>query len=365
MYLKGLRISGFRNYTNGLQLEFSSGNNLFLGENAQGKSNLLEAVYYLALAHSFRGARDHDLINFEKDFFRLEGNIIKEDREQTISVSYSRDKNKQFAVDGLKGKSLGDIIGFFTCVVFAPEHLQLIKGAPGLRRKYLDMQIAEVFPKYFQNLKDYKRIVRQRNEVLKAGAKDQMQVWDTFLSQAGTKIITARMRAIEKLVGIVQDSFSRISGEETQLQIEYCSTLGQLEYYLDEKTIYDRYIERLLQKRNLELRTCSTMVGPHRDDINILVNGSPLKDFGSQGQQRMAVLALKLGELNFIKEYTGEFPVLLLDDVMSELDKKRRKYVVEILNQVQTFITATDRSHFDENFIRNSAVKNISAGKIL
>lgn len=150
MYLREIRISNFRNYEDEVKLEFSGGNNIFLGENAQGKSNLLEAIYYLALAQSFRSAKDEDLINFSADYFRLEGKIIKSDREQIITIGYSKDKTKQFTVDGVKVKSLNEIIGKFTCVVFAPEHLQLVRGTPSLRRKYIDTQIAQIVPKYYK-----------------------------------------------------------------------------------------------------------------------------------------------------------------------------------------------------------------------
>lgn len=364
MYLKELSISNFRNYKGSTVMNFSSENNIFLGENAQGKSNLLEAIYYLALAHSFRGAKDEDLINFDQGYFRLEGKIIKHDREQVIAISYSRNKSKQFTLDGVKVKSLNDIIGKFTCVVFAPEHLQLVKGAPARRRNYLDTLIAQIVPKYYQNLRDYRRILRQRNLVLKEGNETQLDTWDSILCNTGTRIIAARIRALKKLSDIVQDVFFRISGEAGKMQVEYASTLGDTEYFWDEKSIYDKYMEKLYKKRALELKTTATVVGPHRDDIDLLLENLPLKDFGSQGQQRMAALALKFGELNFIKEYSGEYPVLLLDDVMSELDSKRRKYVVEMLTQVQTFITATDRSHFEQDFINRAEVKNISKGRI-
>jgi DNA replication and repair protein RecF len=364
LYLKEIGITNFRNYKEGLSLIFSHSNNLFLGYNAQGKSNLLEAIYYLSLAHSFRGARDMDLINFEKDFFRLEGRIIKRDREQDICITYSRDRTKHFIIDGVKGKSLNDIIGQFTCVIFAPEHLQLVKGPPALRRKYLDTQISQIVPRYYQNLRDYKRIVRQRNEILKNRQEEQLLLWDNYLCKAGTKIIEARLRAVKKLTSIVRDSFFKISGEDTVFEVNYCSTLGPLECLLDEKSIFERYREKLTSKREMEFRTCATMVGPHRDDLLMLLDGKPLKDFGSQGQQRMAVISLKMAELNFIKTFTGEYPVFLLDDVMSELDSRRRKYVVDLLTQVQTFITGTDRDQFDEEFLKGVAIKNIRCGKI-
>jgi len=364
LYLREITISNFRNYKDEVKMKFSGGNNIFLGENAQGKSNLLEAIYYLALAQSFRGAKDEDLISFSAPYFRLEGNVIKSDREQTLSISYSRDKSKIFTVDGIKVKSLNDLIGKFTCVVFAPEHLQLVRGAPALRRRYIDTQIAQIVPKYYQNLRDYRRILRQRNLLLKAGAEGELEVWDSILCNAGTRIVSARIRAIEKIAEIVRECFYAISGENIDLQLKYSSTLGELEYFSDEKFIYDRYIEKLLEKREYELKACATMVGPHRDDLELLLEGLPLKEFGSQGQQRMAVLSMKMGELNFIKDYTGEYPVLLLDDVMSELDSKRRKYIVDILTEVQTFITATDRSHFDPGFINKAEVKIISKGKI-
>lgn len=364
MYLSEISITNFRNYRDNVIIDFSKGNNIFLGDNAQGKSNLLEAIYYLALAHSFRGAKDNDLINIDRDFFRLEGKIVRNDREQAISISFSQDKKKQYSLDGIKKKSLSDIIGTFTCVIFAPEHLQLVKGAPALRRRYLDNQIAQITPKYYRNLRDYKRILRQRNQVLKEGQDDQLDVWDKIICNAGTRIISARLRALDKLSPIIRENFAKISGEPGDFEVKYASTLGKMEYFPDERTIYEMYIEKIREKRSLELKTFSTIVGPHRDDFELLFESLPLKDFGSQGQQRMAVLAMKTAELNFIREYTGEWPVLLLDDVMSELDSKRRKYVLEMLTEVQTFITATDRSHFEEEFITGASVKNIAKGII-
>lgn len=365
MYLKEISISNFRNYAAALDLEFSSGNNLFLGENAQGKSNLLEAIYYLSLAHSFRGARDNDLINFESTFFTLKGKVIKATREQEISIGYSRDKAKQFTLDGVKGKTLADIVGNFTSVVFAPEHLQLVRGAPSLRRKYLDTQISMIFPKYYHYLREYRKILRQRNEILKNVQNEELEVWDQYLARVGSKIIAARLRAVAKLSEIARESFEKISGEKAHLKLSYSSTLGEGEYLTEEKTIYDLYIKKLLQKRTLEQRLSATIIGPHRDDISLFLDKNPLKDFGSQGQQRMTVLSLKLAELNFIKDHTGEYPVLLLDDVMSELDAKRRKYVVEVLSGIQTFITATDADYFEDRFLKDSAVKNIVNGKIV
>ncbi len=369
MYLREISISNFRNYVDNVSIGFSRGNNIFLGDNAQGKSNLLEAIYYLALAHSFRGARDNDLINFDRDFFRIEGKISKQDREQVVSISCSRNKRKQYQLDEVKKKSLGDIIGTFTCVIFAPEHLQLVKGAPGLRRRYLDNQIAQIIPKYYRNLRDYKRILRQRNLALKEGREDQLDIWDNIICNAGTRIVSARLRALQKLSPIVGESFAQIYGEPGSLEVKYVSTLGRTEYFgderiIDERTIYDGYMEKLREKRSVELRTLTTLIGPHRDDFELLFNSLPMKDFGSQGQQRMAVLGMKVAELNFIREYTGEWPVLLLDDVMSELDRKRRKYVLEMLTEVQTFITATDRSSFEEEFITSASVKNIAKGLI-
>lgn len=365
MYLKEISIANFRNYAAALDLEFSSGNNLFLGENAQGKSNLLEGIYYLSLAHSFRGAQDMDLINFDSSYFLLKGNVIKGKRQQVISVSYSRDKVKQYTVDGLKGKSISDIVGHFISVIFAPEHLQLVRGAPSLRRKYLDTQISMIFPKYYHYLREYRKVLRQRNEVLKAGHLEGLEIWDHYLAAVGSKIIAARMQAVKKLAEIVKESFFRISGENVELDLRYCSTIGQGEYLKEEKTIYDLYIKKLIQKRSLEQRLNATIIGPHRDDLALVLGGNILKDFGSQGQQRMAVLSLKLAEVNFIKNHTGEYPVLLLDDVMSELDAKRRKYVLDILSGIQTFITATDAGHFSGEFIEKASVKNIVSGKIV
>lgn len=365
MYLKKMSITNFRNYAAALDLEFSSGNNLFLGENAQGKSNLLEAVYYLSLAHSFRGARDNDLINFESDFFLLKGEVVKGGWERDISISFSRDKTKQITIDGVKANSAGDLVGNFTSVVFAPEHLRLVRGAPALRRKYLDTQISMVFPKYYHYLKEYRQVVRQRNEVLKSGEEKGLEIWDHYLCSLGAKIISARVRAAAKLAEKVREVFFQISGEDKKLDLSYCSTLGEGEYLTDEKTIYDLYRNKLEAKRKLELRLCATVVGPHRDDLVLVLGGSMLKDFGSQGQHRMAVLSLKLAEVDFIKAHTGECPVLLLDDVMSELDAKRRQYVIDILSGIQVFITATDAGYFEKGFLENSSVKNIVNGKIL
>ena len=240
-----------------------------------------------------------DLINFEKDFFRLEGRIIKRDREQDICITYFRDRTKHFIIDGVKGKSLNDIIGQFTCVIFAPEHLQLVKGPPALRRKYLDTQISQIIPRYYQNLRDYKRIVRQRNEILKNRQEEHLPLWDNYLCKTGTKIIEARLRAVKKLSSMVKDSFFKISGENAVFEVDYCSTLGPLEYFLDEKSIFERYREKLTSKREMEFLYMCLMVGPHRDDLLMLLDGKTSQGFWFPGQQRMAVISLKMAELKF------------------------------------------------------------------
>jgi len=366
LYLKWIKLQNFRNFRGNLELHFNSSTNVLVGGNAQGKTNLLEAIYCFAFAHSFRTKRDIDLINFESDFYKIEGGIVSNFRNFSILLTYSKKGTKEAYIDSIKCSALSKIIGKFTAVIFSPEHLLLVKGPPHLRRRYIDSQIVQVMPKYYRYLQHYRGIISHRNSLLKNKGilGGDISVWDEQLCSYGAKIICERNRVVSRLRQKASEIYKKISGSGNSLEIVYKSSLGQLGFEEDEKEITDLFAKKLKGRKEFELNTGFTTLGPHRDDISFFLDGRPLKEFGSQGQQRMAVLSLKLAEIDFIKESTGDYPVLLLDDVMSEMDMEKRRFFTGILGDTQSFITATDEEQFSKDFLSNTALWRIDNGKI-
>jgi len=345
---------------------FNSSTNVLIGGNAQGKTNILEAIYCFAFAQSFRTKRDIDLINFESDFYKIEGRIDSNFGNFSVLLTYSRRGAKEAYIDNIRCSSLSKIIGKFTAVIFLPEHLLLVRGSPNLRRRYIDSQIVQVMPKYYHYLQQYRWVISHRNRLLKNKkySCSDILVWDDQLCSYGAKIIRERIRAVSKLRQKASEIYKKISGSGNSLEIVYESSLGQLEFEEDERKIIEMFAKYLKKRKDYELNTGFTTLGPHRDDISFFLDGRPLKDFGSQGQQRMAVISLKLAEIDFIKESTGDYPVLLLDDVMSEMDMEKRRFLTSVLGDTQLFITATDEEQFSKDFLSNAALWKIESGKI-
>ena len=343
MRIDRLRVENFRNYTAG-EFRWHEKVNIIVGMNGQGKSNLLEAISYLSLASSFRGADEAEMLKKDAEYFFLEGGITTADGAHTLSAAYGADHRRRVKLDGQARRERSALVGFFHTVIFSPEDLQLVKGAPQLRRRYINAQLSQLSPAYCADMLRYNRLIRQRNALLDAWLDkpqpEQLEVFDEQLIDCGAAIICARRRLIRELQPRAAALQQHLAPTEPLL-LSYESTVkGGGE---DLQAVKAAYKEELLAKRRAEIARGVTMVGPHRDDLLLTLCDAPAKAYASQGQQRTIALALKLAELQLAGTLREDLPVLLLDDVMSELDEHRRSQLLDHLDgAAQTFITATD-----------------------
>lgn len=357
MYVKKLKLSGFRNYKSE-EFEFLPDTNILYGNNAQGKTNALEALYVFSIGKSFRTQQDRELINFNDNFTRLSVEYEDNQRTNEIEIVIRRDRKKQIKINDIPISKMGDLIGKFTVILFSPDELNLTKGSPSERRKFLDIAISQLRPKYYHILRRYNKVLEQRNNLIKklrvtsdASFKDTLFVWNEKLAEYGMAIIEYRKNFVEKLSEFSKKIHLEISGED--FEIKYKSAFSTKEEF---KKKLDESIDK-------EIEQGFTMYGPHRDDLDIFTQDKDIKTYGSQGQHRSAVLALKLSQADIIYEDTGEYPILLLDDIMSELDSGRRAYLVSKIKNKQVIITCTDADEIgigkDANLI------HIDDGKII
>lgn len=348
MKINRLKLYQYRNYPY-LELAFSDNINIFLGRNAQGKTNILEAIYYTAIGRSHRTHNDQDLIMWDKNQSKVQIDFERIGVENCLSFLFQKDKRREIVYNGVKVK-LNEAMGAVNVVMFSPEDLMLIKGAPQERRRFLDLEISQANRVYYELLSKYIKIVQQRNTVLKKlreerAGEEMLEVWDEQLAAIAYRIVIKRKEAVDKLSMLANLMHRRLTKESENLKLTY------LVHGLEDETLLDEswYRDSLKERRKLDIIRGSTSIGPHRDDLKIEVNGIDLKTFGSQGQQRTGILSLKLSELEYIKSEIGEYPILLLDDVMSELDYERRaQLLLFIKEKIQTFITATDRKYFPD-----------------
>jgi DNA replication and repair protein RecF len=364
MKVKTLTLRDYRNYAS-LFLEFSPNINIFLGSNAQGKTNIIEALYYGAMGRSHRTNTDGDLIRWNAEEASVK---IEYDRLEVLNqlqFQFSREKRRKISANG-QNIRLKELIGMINAVLFSPEDLFLIKGAPSGRRHFLDAEISQASPAYYHELAKYTRIVTQRNTLLKKirerkAKPELLDSWDPQLALSASRLVAKRQSAVKKLSMLANLMHRRISKNEESLSVHY--EVNGLENVTED--LLSWYNDTLREFRQNDILRGSTSVGPHRDDLVLEVNGINLRTFGSQGQQRTGVLALKLAELEFIKSEQGEYPILLLDDVMSELDAKRREQLLLFINQerIQTIITATDEAYFPQ--IRIGRYYRVEAGRIV
>ncbi|BEU86540.1 DNA replication/repair protein RecF [Selenomonas sp. TAMA-11512] len=376
MKFECIALRSFRNYEE-LRLSFSPGINVFLGENAQGKTNIIEAVQYASLGRSHRTRDDNDLVRWEEKEARVSLSFSRRDVSHQLEFLFARKKRRRIFHNGAEIKT-GALVGVAPSVLFSPEDLFLIKGAPQLRRHYLDAELSSASPVYYRELLNYHHLLTQRNALLKElrdheGDESLLEFWDMQISSSAAKIVERRIQAVAKLSDIAGRVQREISTQREALEIRY-----ELHGRRDEKDV-DRihrgevlsdsialwYNKRLAERRSLDILRGFTSVGPQRDDIDMRINGVSMKSFGSQGQQRTGALSLKLSELVFLKEETGEYPVLLLDDVMSELDAGRRTALLDYIRResVQTLITATDAAYFAD--LDPHKVFCVKAGRVM
>jgi len=368
MWIKRLQLTNFRNYPTA-EIGLHPVLNVFVGDNAQGKTNLLEAMYILAVSKSYRTGRELELVRHSEAAAQVHGRVERS-ADVDLAVLIAREGPKKLLVNG-KATTANHFVGRLNVVLFTPDSLQLIKGSPSDRRRLLDIQICQTDAVYRSNLLKYQRVVRQRNQVLKTAAGNraalkQLPVWDAQLVDLACRIMRRRQEVVQRLSDFAAAIHSKLTGEKENLRIFYrpffqgssSSALSQSEY----RAVI---LEQLQKERFLELQRGHTLVGPHRDDLGFTINGQDARVYASQGQQRTAVLAYKLAEMELMRSETEEYPVVLLDDVMSELDHARRRFLVEILNKrAQTIITTTHLGSFTPDILSDAAVFKIEAGAI-
>jgi len=329
----------FRNYKS-LSVNFDNRINIILGNNAQGKSNLLESIYLLSMGKSFRTIKDTEMIRFNEDFLRVKGVFIKKEEELSLEIIF-KNKEKRFKINGLESVKNADLLENAYIVVFSPEDIQIIKEEPERRRKYLDRELFLIRPLYFRDMSRYKKSLLQRNSILKEEFPDasMLDVWDDNLIYYGLKIIRERKRFIEKLKIESREIYYNICGRKETFELRYEPNIEISDEINKQESSYKRILS---ESRGYDLSRKTTTRGPHKDDFSMFINGIDVRRFGSQGQQRTAALALKLAELMIIKEETGEEAIVILDDVLSELDKERQHFLIDSLFKSQIFISAAE-----------------------
>lgn len=356
MNIKNIYVENFRNLEN-QSLEFSKGVNVLYGLNGQGKTNLIEAIYYFCNGKSFRALKDKEVVKFgeEKSRIKIEFSVFERENKGEI---YIFDK-KNIKLNDIPIKKLSEILGFLNIVIFTPEHLNLIKSGPNERRKFLDTFISQLKPVYFKTLVDYYKVLKQKNIILKSNDESLMStldIWDEKLVEYGVEIYKYRKYFLEKLSEYLSVIQADITEKKEDIKINFLSSVkGD---YLDK----ENFLNQLSKNRQRETEYRMSLIGPHRDDFEFLINKKNLKLYGSQGQQRTCVLAMKMAECEIIKEIKNEYPVLLLDDIMSELDINRRKYLLQKIKDFQVIITCTNK---DSVQAENMMVYRINKGKAI
>ena len=354
MLVHAIALKNYRNYES-LTLTLDEGINIFLGANAQGKTNLLEAICYASLGRSHRTHQDADLIRFGEEAGSLQLAFSRFAAKSRLDFLFARGKRRSIRLNG-EPIRMKELIGTLNTVLFSPEDLFLIKGAPAERRRFLDGEISQASPAYYHELATYQRLVAQRNALLKRirerrAAPAALESWEPQLAASAARVTAKRLEVVRKLSMLANLMQRRISGSQENLALS-CAVAGHEAAPLPTaqvtKTLEAWYNEKLRECRDVDIARGATTVGPHRDDLVLEVNGVNLRAFGSQGQQRTGALSLKLSELEFLRSETGEYPILLLDDVMSELDADRRQALLAFLRKerIQTIITATDAAYF-------------------
>lgn len=353
MIIKSLELENFRNYAE-LSISFDSGTNILYGDNAQGKTNILESIYLSATTKSHKGSKDKELINFEAQEAHIRTYVMKDGLENRVDMHLRKNKTKGIAINGQKIKKAADLLGLLNVVFFSPEDLSIIKNGPSERRRFVDMELCQLDSFYLYNLNNYNKIVNQRNKLLKdlsfnPNLRDTLFIWDSQLVSYGSKIIERRAAFVKQLNEIIYDIHVRLSGGKEALEVVYEPDIALCELETGLKNS---------QEKDIKLK--QTTVGPHRDDFSFLVDGIDIRKFGSQGQQRTAALSLKLSEIEIVKKLTKDTPLLLLDDVLSELDSSRQNYLLNSIGDIQTIITCTGLEEFVNNRFEINRIFKVS-----
>ena len=357
MIIKSIKLENFRNYDS-LDLNFEKGTNILYGDNAQGKTNVLEAIYLSATTKSHKGSKDKEIIKFEKDESHIRTCLDKEGMEYRVDMHLRKSRSKGIAINGQPIKKAADLLGLLNVVFFSPEDLSIIKNGPSERRKFVDMELFQIDKYYLYNMNQYNKIINQRNKLLKdfyfnTDLNETLQVWNMQLITYGKQIIKRREMFVKQLNDIIYDIHKNLSGEKEELFVVYEPNVSE-----------DDFEIKLKNSQEKDIKLKMTSVGPHRDDFCFMVNGVDIRKYGSQGQQRTAALSLKLAEIELVKKVTNDNPVLLLDDVLSELDSNRQNYLLNNIGDIQTIITCTGLDEFINNRFEIDKIFKVTNGII-
>ncbi len=357
MNIRSIELKNFRNYEN-LEISFDEGTNILFGDNAQGKTNILEAAYMSGTTKSHKGSRDREMIRFGEEEAHLKTVVMRGGREYQIDMHLKKNRAKGIAIDKIPIKKASELFGILNIVFFSPEDLNIIKNGPAERRRFLDSELCQLDRIYLADLTNYNKILAQRNKLLKdmiyrPSLSDTLPVWDMQLIETGKKIIRRRKQFVDELREIVSDIHYRISGGKEELFLKY------------EPNIDDIFFEdELSRAKEKDKKLCQTSVGPHRDDLLFSIGDVDIRKYGSQGQQRTSALSLKLSEIELVRKSISDTPVLLLDDVLSELDSSRQNYLLNNISDTQTIITCTGLDEFVRNRFTVNRVFEVIAGHV-
>lgn len=357
MFIESIELLNYRNYSQ-LHMEFHEGTNVLYGDNAQGKTNILEAVYVCCTTKSHKSSKDKEIIQFGEDESHIKLQVRRDGVPYRIDMHLKKNKAKGVAVNGVPIRKASELFGIVNVIFFSPEDLNIIKNGPAERRRFVDLELCQLNKLYVYNLVQYNKVVIQRNKLLKEieyqpSLKETLDVWDIQLARYGKELIRFRRQFIDELNQIIHDIHFHLSGEREDLVIQY-----------EPNVAADQFEESLIKNRFSEIRQKLTLTGPHRDDLNFIVNGTDIRRYGSQGQQRTAALALKLAEIELVKKTVKDYPVLLLDDVLSELDSKRQEHLLSEINHIQTVITCTGLDDFVNSRFRMDKIFKIVEGTV-
>lgn len=357
MILKSVALNHFRNYSD-LSLEFDKGTNILYGDNAQGKTNVLESVYVSGTTRSHKGSKDRELIQFGEEEAHIRTVVEKKEKIYQIDMHIKKSRSKGIAINKIPIKRAAELFGILNIVFFSPEDLNIIKNGPSERRRFLDVELCQLDKIYLFHLTNYNRILNQRNKLLKdinfrPELKDTLPVWDMQLIDYGKKIIASRKKFVNRLNEIVYEIHKKISGDREELILRYEPDAEE-----------EKLEEELMKNQERDLKLGMTSVGPHRDDMCFLIRDIDIRRFGSQGQQRSCALSLKLSEIELVKESIQETPVLILDDVLSELDNSRQNFLLNSIHDIQTIITCTGLDEFVKNRFEINKVFKVVNGTV-
>ena len=355
MLITNLELQNFRNYEK-QEIKFNNNINVFYGDNAQGKTNIIESIFISAFGKSFRTSKEKELIKYNEDFLNINLSYQNKNRNGNIKIQLADKKN--ILVNGVKIKKLSDLLGNINIVLFTPDDINILKDGPAQRRRFLDMLIGQIRPNYIHNLNMYLKVLEQRNNYLKQLRSENvnyelLDIWDEKLANYANKICLYRLEFINKIKEKINDIHANITGNREKIKIDYITDC------IDENNL----LKIIKERRKVDIIKGFSTKGAHRDDINIYINDNLVNVYGSQGQHRTAVLSLKMCELEIIKEEIDETPILLLDDFMSELDNKRRNNLLNNIGDTQVIITCTDEIKYDNInktifYVENGKVKN-------